>query len=111
MKKMKRVIFLTIIFSILIFQFSYGEFSVSELTGTPVNSTRAKDLGNSIITVLSTAGSIISVIVLVIIGIKYMLGSVEEKAGYKKALMPYFVGSVILFGASFFAGVIYNIVT
>ena len=111
MKKMKKVIFLTIIFIILIFQFSYGAFTVNELTGTPVNSTRAKNLGNSIITVLSTVGSIISVIVLVIIGIKYMLGSVEEKAEYKRSLMPYFIGSVILFGASFFAGIIYNLAT
>ena len=27
-----------------------------------------------------------------------MLGSVEEKAEYKKDLLPYFIGSILLFG-------------
>jgi type IV secretory pathway VirB2 component (pilin) len=111
MRKVKKIILLTLILILLIFQFSYGEFKVTELTGTPVSSTEATTLGNKIITALSTIGSITSVIVLIVIGIKYMLGSVEEKATYKSTLMPYIIGSVIVFGASFFAGLIYNAVS
>ena len=38
-----------------------------------------------------------------------MMGSVEERATYKKTLLPYFIGATILFGASVIAGIIYNI--
>ena len=34
---------------------------------------------------------------LAVLGVKYMLGSVEEKAEYKKDLIPYFIGAVLLF--------------
>ena len=65
-------------------------------------------LGNQIIQILSTIGSIASVIVLIIIGIKYMMGSAEEKAEYKKTLMPYVIGAALVFAASAIAGIIYG---
>ena len=65
-------------------------------------------LGNQVIQILSTIGSIASVIVLIIIGIKYMMGSAEEKAEYKKTLMPYVIGAALVFAASAIAGIIYG---
>ncbi len=41
------------------------------------------------------------VIILIAIGIKYMLGSVEEKVEYKKHMMPYVLGAFVLFTGSF----------
>ena len=38
------------------------------------------DVGNSIVGVLQVVGIVLSVIVLIILGIKYMMGSAEEKA-------------------------------
>lgn len=43
-------------------------------------------------------GVALSVIVGLIIGIKFMLGSVEEKAEIKKLLIPYVAGCVVVFG-------------
>lgn len=51
-----------------------------------------------ILTVITTIGIILSVLMLAFIGIKYMLGSVEEKAEYKKDMVPYLVGAILLFG-------------
>ena len=34
-----------------------------------------------------------------VIGIKYMMGSAEEKAEYKKTMLPYLIGAIILFAA------------
>ncbi len=45
-------------------------------------------------------GTFIAVGALMIIGIKYVMGSIEEKASYKKSMMPYIIGCFILFGAS-----------
>lgn len=43
-------------------------------------------IGNQVITIVSTIGSVASVIVLIVLGLKYMMGSAEEKAEYKKTL-------------------------
>ena len=51
---------------------------------------------NAIITVIQTIGIILSVIVIGILGVKYMTGSVEERADYKKSLIPYLIGTVLL---------------
>lgn len=40
-----------------------------------------------------------------------MMGSAEEKAEYKKTLMPYFIGAVLIFAASAFAQAIYSFVS
>lgn len=113
MKNIKKVGIILVL--VLMFVFCtykvVNAFDVTDLTGTPINNTEATNMGNKIITAISTIGSIASVIVLVIIGIKYMLGSVEEKAQYKKALMPYFIGCIIVFAASFLAGVLYKAIT
>ena len=93
---------------VLIGTISYG-FSITDLTGTKIENTSANTFGNVIITVISTIGSIVSVVVLVVIGIKYMLGSVEEKAVYKTSLLPYVIGCVLVFAASIIAGIIYSL--
>lgn len=46
---------------------------------------------------IGVIGAIVSVIALIIIGIKFMLGSVEEKAEYKKSMIPYLIGVLIFF--------------
>lgn len=112
MKKIgkKLLILLTIIF--FIFMLNIGNtfaFSVTDLTGTQVSNPEAKGIGNSIITILTTIGSVVSVIVLILIGLKYMMGSIEEKAQYKKSLMPYVIGATLVFAASTLAGIIYNL--
>lgn len=51
---------------------------------------------------------IVSVLVLVILGIKYMLGSVEEKAEYKKAFMPLIIGIILVVASSSIASFIFT---
>lgn len=64
----------------------------------------------TIVSVIQISGVVISVVVITIIGIKYMIGSIEEKAEYKKTMIPYLIGVLFLFGTSQIVGVIYNIV-
>lgn len=52
---------------------------------------------------------IAAVIILTILGIKYMLGSVEEKAEYKKSFMPLIVGVVVVVASTQIASFIFNI--
>lgn len=57
-------------------------------------------VGTNIVSIITTIGIIVAVIVLLILGIKYMMGSASEKAEYKKTMIPYLVGAVLIFGAS-----------
>ena len=77
-------------------------------TGATVQTDRIDSLGQNIISIVATVGSIISVVVLVVLGIKYMMGSAEEKAEYKKTLLPYIIGAALVFAASTIASVIFN---
>lgn len=59
-----------------------------------------------IISIIKTIGTIVSVIALMIIGICYMVGSVEEKADYKKTMIPYLIGVFIFFALVQLLGII-----
>lgn len=64
------------------------------------------NIGKHIVDILATIGVVVAVIVLLVIGIKYMMGSASEKAEYKKTMIPYLVGAVLIFGASAIAKVV-----
>ena len=66
-------------------------------------------LVNTIIGWLTGIGMAVSVIVLLVLGIKYMIGIAVERAEYKKTMIPYLVGAVLVFGASAIAQVVYSI--
>jgi amino acid transporter len=70
---------------------------------------KIKDVGNKIIGVFQFVGTCASVIVVSIIGIKYMIGSVEEKAEYKKTMWPYIVGAILVFGITNLLPIIYTL--
>ena len=63
-----------------------------------------------IISGIRAFGIIVSVVVLMIMGIKYMTGSIEEKAEYKKTMIPYLLGVFIFFGLSQLLPIIIDVV-
>lgn len=64
---------------------------------------------NKVINILQVIGSIISVVVLIVIGLKYMFASLEEKASYKEVAIPYIIGAFMVFGISNITGILYNL--
>lgn len=80
-------------------------------TNSVSGATKLEDLGNRIIGVVQVIGSISSVVALVVIGIKYVTGSVEEKAEYKQTLKPYLIGAILVFGITNVLGIIQNVIT
>lgn len=63
---------------------------------------------NVIVSVLEAVGVILSVIILIVIGIKYILGSVEERADYKKTMIPYLIGAFMVFTVSLIPQIIFK---
>lgn len=41
-------------------------------------------------------GIVLSAIILVMLGIKYVMGSAEEKADYKKSMIPFLIGAIFI---------------
>ena len=72
--------------------------------------TKLQNIANDIISPLRFIGTIVSVIALMIIGVKYMLGSVEEKAEYKKTMKPYIIGAFMLFGITNLLGILVSVI-
>lgn len=49
--------------------------------------------------ILLILGICIAVLISAILGIKFMIGSVEEKAQVKDSLVPFVIGCIVVFGA------------
>ena len=64
-----------------------------------------------ILNAITVTGVVIAVITVMFLGIKYMVGSVEEKAEYKKTMMPILVGMILLFCTSTIVSIIWNVTT
>lgn len=56
------------------------------------NNTKTLGIVGTIINVIQMIGIIIALISVGLLGIKYMTGSVEQKAEYKKTMVPFVVG-------------------
>lgn len=64
---------------------------------------------SDILATIRNVGAIISVVVIAVIGIKYMLGSLEEKASYKENMILYVAGCFILMMATTIPSIVYKI--
>lgn len=84
----------------------YWKPSVNNTENEKITTIAGKILG-----VIQVCGTIISVITLIILGIKYMCGSIEEKVQYRKSMVPYFIGCILIFATVNIASFIYGIAT
>lgn len=66
-------------------------------------------IANIIVWIVRAVGTAISALMLTIIGIKYITGSVEEKAEYKQTMWPYVLGAILLFAGSSVTTVLYDL--
>lgn len=83
-----------------------GYFKPNEITSDDTKVVTEK--AGKILGTISTIGIVISVLTSMILGIKYMVGSVSEKAEYKKSMIPYIIGIVLLLSSSLIVALIAN---
>lgn len=70
-----------------------------------------KDAGETVIGIVQTIGTIIAIVIVVWVGIQYLMASTEQKAEYKKTMIAYLVGAILVFIGPRVVGVIYNMAT
>lgn len=99
--KNKLIRILIIIFSILLL--ANVSLASSLPQATPPNqkiSTTISTTTNAILSTVQLVGSVVAVIMIMVIAIKYFSAAPGEKAELKKKLVVYIVGAVILFAAT-----------
>ena len=111
MKKSRRILKIAIITFMLITTYTMSIIGVNidNINNNEIvaGENQIRSIASYIYSALTSIGIVLSVVILAILGVKYMLGSVDERAGYKKSMMPYLIGAVLLFSASTIANIIY----
>ena len=67
-----------------------------------------EDIGSKILGGINIIGIVASVIILAILGLKFMLGTLEEKSEIKESLPQYLIGVVLLVGITTIVNILYN---
>lgn len=78
--------------------------------GTTDSISYSKDMTEKLLGVVQLIGSIISVIALAILGIRYMVSSAEEQAKMKGVLSYYVIGAVLVFATSNILSIAYKLI-
>lgn len=79
-------------------------------TDTTGGNTEFINMGNILIGTMRVVGTVIAVVALMVIGLRYMFGSTQEKASYKETMIPYLIGAIMLFTIPNVLGIIYDLV-
>lgn len=112
--KLKKVVIIVTVFLLFLNTICFadvntGNFKPPKLTDSDYGT--AFEMTGTIVNVLEVVGVIIAITGIMILGIKYMMGSVEQKAEYKKTMIPYLVGCVFVFAIPKIVSIIYSIVS
>ncbi len=102
------IMLLAVAMPIISYAEDLGLGTLDEYKGSMPDSEKAKQKAGKILGLIRTIGSILSVVILMGIGIKYMYGSVEEKSQYKETLWPWLLGAAIVFAGTWLPQVIYD---
>ncbi len=115
-----KVLLILFLFCFLVSNYSYSlalsspidnpDYYKPDMTPSPGSDNSFVSLSNRIIGLARFVGSAISILVLAFIGIKYMIGSLEEKSEYKKTLLPYLLGAIMVFGITVILGIAQSII-
>lgn len=103
------IILTLIILTNSVFAFNPDMYDPSK--GTKQNNTKFFERTGPILGAIQYIGIGIAILTLTVIGIKYLLSSVEGKAEYKKTMLPYIIGCFLLIGASFVVKIIASVAT
>ena len=111
MKNIKRIaIFLIIIlFCVNTYAFAIDNPEIYNPGPYVQDPTTVGNITGNILGYVRTFGIILSVVILTIIGLKYIFSSLDEKASYKENAVPYVVGVFLLASATIIPSIIWDL--
>ena len=94
--KVIKITFVILIMLLVVVAFIPDTYAIkpSDITGEkPAGATDIDTkFVDKLVKIIQRIGTFVAVGALMVIGIKYMTGSLEEKAEYKRTMMPYLIG-------------------
>ena len=117
MKARNKVVVILLMLIILIASFfvtnycyadDLGLGSLNNYKGGAATPEKLSNRVGKILGIIRIIGTVTSVVMLIVIGLKFMLGSVEEKAEYKQSLKPYIIGALLLFTGTLIPQLMYE---
>lgn len=91
--------------------FSFGQTVSNINTGADGKVEDQTEVLNIVVSILNIAriiGTGVAILMLAILGTKYMMASAGERAEIKKHAIVYVVGAIVLFGSSAILGIVKN---
>ncbi len=110
----KKVIVIFVIFMLLIFcinvtttyasslgdVISGGKSFIDSSSGNvEIDTSKLQDTSNSVYNILLMISFIVVAVVGIILGMKYMMAGVDEKADVKKSLVIFLIGCIVVYGS------------
>ncbi len=74
-----------------------------------VDTSKFVTTAGKIIALLRNFSIIAGVILIIVLGVKYMMGSVEQKSDYQKSFVPLVIGVVLVIGATSIASFLFSL--
>jgi type IV secretory pathway VirB2 component (pilin) len=116
MKLLTKVLLLTLVIIILgsLFLAAYSlaldptDYKPKDTTNIGSTTTLTKT-GSTIVAAIQTVGTLVAIITLLVLGIRYLFATAQEKAELKGLAPKYVIGAVLLFGGVNLVAIIYNI--
>ena len=117
MKARNKVVVILLMLIILIASFfvtnycyadDLGLGSLNNYKGGAATPEKLSNRVGKILVIIRIIGTVTSVVMLIVIGLKFMLGSVEEKAENKQSLKPYIIGALLLFTGTLIPQLMYE---
>ena len=81
----------------------------SQANSATVDTTKINATAGKVIKLIRNVAAIGAVLILTILGIKYMIGSTEERAEYKKSFIQLIVGVIVVVSAASIASLLFSI--
>lgn len=85
--------------------------ALTQMTGkdSDVDTSQIGKIGNKIFVIITNVAMVLAIVILAILGVRYMMGSAEDKSEFKKSMIPYIVGAVCVFGAGAIGKMVINV--
>lgn len=81
----------------------------SNATGVSNEIDGVANIAANVVKLIRNVAAIAAVVIISILGIKYMMGSTEERADYKKSFIPLIVGIVVVVAAASIASLLFSL--
>ncbi len=116
--KIFSIVIIAIMIAIIVIPTVSKAFNANDIIGgvnssaesASVDTTAITTKAGNVLALIRNIAVIAGVLIIAILGVKYMLGSVEEKAEYKKSAIPLIVGVIVVMAATSIATFIFSIV-